>query len=190
MRSLIVDTATKNLYIALMDDENIIEESIFSESKEHSKNIMPQIDRILKDNHLAIKDIDRIYVGIGPGSYTGVRIGVAVCKMLAWTLNIPLYEVSSLYVMSSKFENKAPIIDARRGNVFCASYKNDELEVIEALRNIDEFKAMTSYDLVDEDHFSPDPVKIMRLGKLVNPHACVPNYLRDTEAERTLHGEK
>ena len=49
---------------------------------------------------------------------------------------------------------------------------------------------MTSYDLVDEDHFSPDPVKIMKSAKLVNHHACVPNYLRDTEAERNLHGEK
>lgn len=189
MKSLIVDTATKNLYIALTDGNDVIEEYICKDSKEHSKNIMPEIERILNKNNINVKELERIYVGIGPGSYTGVRIGVTVCKMLAWTLNIPLYQVSSLYVMCSKYDDATPLIDARRGNAFCCVYHNGEAIISEELRAIDTF-IPDKENIIDEDSFAPDPLKIMDKAKLVNPHACVPNYLRLTEAERNLHGCK
>lgn len=190
MNSLIVDTATKNLYISLIKDDVVLDEYINNESREHSKNIMPEIENILIKNNVDIKEINRIYVGIGPGSYTGVRIGVTVCKMLAWTLNIPLYEFSSLYLMGSNLTNKAVLIDARRGNAFCAEYENDKCIIPEALRSIDEFKELIKYNIIDEDSFNPNPINIMKASKEVNPHTCVPNYLRDTEAERNLRGDK
>lgn len=190
MYSLIVDTATKNLYIALVFNDTIITEYLNRESKEHSQNIMPQIKCILDGKNLKPKDLGSIYVGIGPGSYTGVRIGVAVCKMLAYTLDIPLYQFSSLYAMSSSLECACPYIDARRGNAFCGIFENGKPVLEEALRGLDEFKSLAKYRLVSEDEFCPSWRNIMANSVLVNPHACVPNYLRETEAERNLGEEK
>lgn len=190
MYSLIVDTATKNLYIALVFNDKIITEYLNRESKEHSKNIMPQIKCILDEANIKPKDLGSIYVGIGPGSYTGVRIGVAVCKMLAYTLDISLYQFSSLYAMASNLECACPYIDARRGNAFCGIYEKGKLVLDEALRDLDEFMSLAKYQLVSEDDFNPSWRNIMANSTLVNPHACVPNYLRETEAERNLGEEK
>lgn len=186
MKKLIIDTATSNLYLALVEDEGIFE-SINRGNIEHSKNIMPKIDQLLKDNNVDIQEIDGIIVGVGPGSYTGIRIGVSVAKMLAWTLGCPLYEVSSLFVMGSNMKECASVIDARRGNVFAGAYKNGNIIIKEGLYAKEDFlKEAKQLEIVFEENFNPNPKRIIEEAKEVNPHACIPNYLRETEAERNL----
>ncbi len=184
MKKLIIDTATKNLYLALVIDDKV-HEVIMKNEKEHSKNILIAIDNLLVQNNVDIQELNSIYVGIGPGSYTGVRIGVSVAKMFAWTLSIPLYEISSLFIMCSKYKDGAAMIDARRGNVFCGAYGINQTE--EMMRVKDDF-IKNDFLIVDEDNYSPDYKRIIENAKEVNPHTCCPNYLRETEAERNIKG--
>ena len=121
MNSLIIDTSTKYLYIALVKDDVVLSEKIFEGSKNHAGNSVYQIDLLLKEFNLKTSDLDNVYCGYGPGSYTGVRISVTIAKMLASFLDVNLYKVSSLFLAGSGYDNKnvAVMFDARRGNSFC-----------------------------------------------------------------------
>lgn len=181
MNKLIIDTASKNLYVALVNDT--IKE-IHVVGKNHAQVLMKHIDTVL--GNLSIDDIDEIIVGVGPGSYTGVRVAVTIAKMLSWTKNIPLREVSSLYIQVSGYDGlKSSMIDARRQNAFCASFDDTKIVVEEMLREIGEFKEIALGRIYTEDDFKANPIKIIEASKVVsNVHGLVPNYLRKTEAER------
>ena len=103
MKSLIVDSSTKILYVALVEDNVILYENYLKGENNHSENIVYCIDEALKQNNFSVDNLDRIIVGYGPGSYTGVRMAVAVCKMLAVFKQKPLYKISTLLLMSSGY---------------------------------------------------------------------------------------
>lgn len=191
MTSLIIDTSTKYLYIALVKDDVVLEEKVFEGSKNHAGNSVYQIDLLLKLHNLKTTDLDNVYCGHGPGSYTGVRISVTIAKMLASFGNINLYGISSLYLAGSGYDNKnvAVMFDARRGNSFCACYGENIIE--DKLRSNDEFLSMINkYDdlvIVNESNFKVNPLKIIKNGiKISDVEAFVPKYLRITEAEYNL----
>ncbi|ERJ13380.1 tRNA (adenosine(37)-N6)-threonylcarbamoyltransferase complex dimerization subunit type 1 TsaB [Haloplasma contractile] len=130
MNKLFIDTATKTLIVGLYKNDEVIDSTIELANRDHSSRLMPAVQVLLQKNNLALNDLDGIFCSKGPGSYTGVRIGVTVAKTLAWTLNKKLYSISSLKVIASKVALKEsmfvlPIIDARRGNVFAALYQFD-----------------------------------------------------------------
>ena len=185
MNSLIIDTATCNLYVGLYGKEK---REYLEKGKNHAANLMRRIDEVLGD--LKIDDIDEIIVGVGPGSYTGVRVGVVVAKMFAWTKNIKLKKVSSLYIQCSGYDGiRSVSIDARRGNAFCAIYDSDDSLILpEELRVMAEF-TKAGLDIT-EDNYKPNMEKIIQKAELVkDPHSLVPNYLRKTEAERNKNNE-
>ena len=191
MNSLIIDTSTKYLYIGLVQDDKVLAERIFEGSKNHAGNSVYQIDLLLKEFGLNTSNIDNVYCGYGPGSYTGVRISVTIAKMLASFSDINLYGISSLFLAGSGYDNKnvAVMFDARRGNSFCACY--GEVEINDKLRNNEEFLNMLSEanDLfvVKEENFKVNPLKVIKYAFRVNDvEAFVPNYLRITEAEYNL----
>lgn len=137
MKKLFFDTSTKALIIILAKDKEAVDSIFEIVIKDHSSLLMPRIQEILKRNSLDIKDIDEFYVTEGPGSYTGVRIGVTVAKTLSYALNKPLYKISTLKFISASYLNKAkfivPIIDARRGNVFSTLYKVENNNLVNVL---------------------------------------------------------
>ena len=191
MNSLIIDTSTKYLYIGLVQDDKVLAERIFEGSKNHAGNSVYQIDLLLKEFGLNTSNIDNVYCGYGPGSYTGVRISVTIAKMLASFSDINLYGISSLFLAGSGYDNKnvAVMFDARRGNSFCACYV--ELEINDKLRSNEEFLNMLSNAndlvLVKEENFKVNPLKVIKHAFRVNDvEAFVPNYLRITEAEYNL----
>ena len=191
MLNLILDTSTKYLYIGLVQDDTILAEKIFEGSKNHAGNSVYQIDLLLKEHNLKISDLNNVYCGYGPGSYTGVRISVTIAKMLASFSDINLYGISSLFLAGSGYDNKnvAVMFDARRGNSFCACY--GEVEINDKLRNNEEFLNMLSEAndlvLVKEENFKVNPLKVIQHAFRVNDvEAFVPNYLRITEAEYNL----
>ena len=154
------------------------------------KNLKP-VQAFLKEHNLKICDLNNVYCGYGPGSYTGVRISVTIAKMLASFSNINLYGISSLFLAGSGYDNKnvAVMFDARRGNSFCACY--GEVEINDKLRNNEEFLNMLSEAndlvLVKEENFKVNPLKVIKHAFRVNDvEAFVPNYLRITEAEYNL----
>ena len=191
MNSLIIDTSTKYLYIALVKDDVVLSEKIFEGSKNHAGNSVYQIDLLLKEFNLKTSDLDDVYCGYGPGSYTGVRISVTIAKMLASFLDVNLYKVSSLFLAGSGYDNKnvAVMFDARRGNSFCGCCGENYIE--DKLRSNEEFlNLVNSYDdliVVNESNFKVNPLKVIENAtKVEDVEAFVPSYLRITEAEYNL----
>ncbi len=128
-----IDTANTPLSIAIVENGKIITEENTSTPINHSLRAMSAIEDAFKRSKLEPSEIDQIVVAEGPGSYTGVRIGVTIAKTLAWTLKKPLIGVSSLQSLATNglfFDGLiCPIIDARRKHVYAGVYqsKNGEL---------------------------------------------------------------
>jgi tRNA threonylcarbamoyladenosine biosynthesis protein TsaB len=128
MTILAIDTSNYALGVALLEDNQVLGEYITNLKKNHSVRIMPAIQTLMKDCEKVPADLTKIVVAKGPGSYTGVRIGVTIAKTLAWTLNIPLVGISSLEILASGvgryFDGYvSPLFDARRGQVYTGLYQ-------------------------------------------------------------------
>ncbi|MFJ7685032.1 tRNA (adenosine(37)-N6)-threonylcarbamoyltransferase complex dimerization subunit type 1 TsaB [Peribacillus butanolivorans] len=127
MKVLAIDTSNFTLGIALINDTQVIGEYTTNLKKNHSVRVMPAIETLLKDCDTSPKELTKIVVAQGPGSYTGVRIGVTIAKTLAWTLKIPLSAVSSLEVLAAngRYFNGlvSPLFDARRGQIYTGLYE-------------------------------------------------------------------
>ncbi len=130
MIKLFIDTATAAGSIALYNDTELLSFLIFQEKLKHLQILHPAIDYILKLNHISIKDIELIGVDIGPGSFTGIRIGVTAARALAQLNKSYIYGVTSLDLIKEKllFFNGiiCPIIDAKKNRVFTALYNKSE----------------------------------------------------------------
>lgn len=137
MNILAIDTSTNVLGVGIASNEKIIGEYITNIKRNHSTRVLPAIDFLLKDCGMDIKEINKIIVADGPGSYTGLRIGLTIGKTLAWTLNIPIVGVSSLKLMAASaryFDGYiSPVMDARRGNIFTGLYEYKEGKLMQAV---------------------------------------------------------
>lgn len=143
-----IDTSHTPLAVAVVKDDQVLAEYKSSLKITHSIGTMPAIEELLKKADIKPNEIDAITVANGPGSYTGVRIGVTIGKTLAWTLNIPIVSVSSLQVLAGNVPFFSGVVcsimDARRGNVFTGIYMNEEvvkeahMSLTELLQTLDE----------------------------------------------------
>lgn len=126
MKVLAFDTSSKALSLAILEDKQLLAETTINIKKNHSITLMPAIDFLMASLDLTPKDLDRIVVAEGPGSYTGLRIAVATAKTLAHTLNIELVGMSSLLALvpSQQEGLVVPLMDARRNNVYAGFYEN------------------------------------------------------------------
>ncbi|TSB44938.1 tRNA (adenosine(37)-N6)-threonylcarbamoyltransferase complex dimerization subunit type 1 TsaB [Alkalicoccobacillus porphyridii] len=130
--TLAIDTSSYALGVAVIKDGQVAGEVITHIKKNHSLRLMPAVHTLLHELTIEPNQLTKLVVNVGPGSYTGVRIGVTTAKTLAWTLGIPLAGVSSLEVLAQQgrfFDGLiSPIIDARRGQVYTSLYRtvNDE----------------------------------------------------------------
>ncbi|WP_086312837.1 tRNA threonylcarbamoyl adenosine modification protein YeaZ [Enterococcus sp. 7F3_DIV0205] len=127
MRILAIDTSNQTLTIAVCEEKKIIGQYTITVKRNHSLTLMPAITQLVKDVGLTPKDLDRIVVAQGPGSYTGLRIGVTTAKTLAYTLKKELVGVSSLKALAANCVNVKstiiPLFDARRNNIYTGAYK-------------------------------------------------------------------
>ena len=130
MKILSMSTATNNLSVALNDDAKIITEKNEFDQRNHSAHLDPLIAKILKENNLRLAEIDRFAVAIGPGSYTGLRIGVTTVKMFASILHKEVVGISTLQALSASCAEEGTLIvagiDARNDNYFAGAYVNKE----------------------------------------------------------------
>jgi len=153
-----------------------------------------EIQRMFHNHHWKISDLSEIIVGIGPGSYTGLRIGVVVAKMFGWNNNIPVRSISSLALIASSYQGDKWILaeqDARRGNSFLGVYENTgkglQLVHPEELTNLKDYQDHLAHPFEVVSSGEPDIGKILRsnlLHAVEDIHQLSPNYLRKTEAER------
>lgn len=128
MRILAIDTSSAICSVAILEDDKLIDEINLNDGKTHSENLMPILNEILKRNNIEIKQIEMIACCTGPGSFTGIRIGVASIKPIAEVLNIKVASVTSLETLAMNVENADTIvslIDARNNQVYCGIFDNN-----------------------------------------------------------------
>ena len=220
MVSLIVEASNGVCSIACFEEKNILAEKNFVCSNNLSAVILEEIENCLKEANKRKTDLIEIISSEGPGSYTAIRVDVAVSKTLAYTLKIKLKKVSSLKLQALlEFDSNkllVPFIDARRGNVFGAVYKNENQQLVEvleegyySLEEINDFLVSQNKEYVyiskdieklnellldglknNEMVRAANVVKIYDSLEEVDCYNMKPQYLRKTEAERELENDK
>ncbi len=194
MKYLFIDSATTNLVVAIINEGKIAYIYDNNDGHDTSSKMMPVLAEAFENTGLKPQDIDKIFVVTGPGSFTGIRVGLTVAKTMAYALNIPIVPISSLEVMASCSGGTA-LINARRGYVFAGTY-DEKLNVIYP----DSYVLMSDkldkpYISYDEFEFTVEKSKIDVLKVIkkhendypVNPHTLKPNYLKMTEAEENFN---
>ncbi|MCK4922130.1 MAG: tRNA (adenosine(37)-N6)-threonylcarbamoyltransferase complex dimerization subunit type 1 TsaB [Bacteroidales bacterium] len=173
-----LETSTKVCSVSLSKGLEIIGWKEDTEGRNHATLLTVFIDEILKENGIVTEDLDAIAVSKGPGSYTGLRIGVSTAKGMAYALSIPLISINTLKMMASGFlqENEqiglendillCPMIDARRMEVYSAIYdtKLNELRKVEA-------------EIIDENSYK-DIIKKKRMIIIGDGAAKCSEYLK------------
>ena len=157
MKILGIDTSSSSLSVAVMDDDLLKGEFTLNHKLTHSEQMMPLLDSLLSHLELKMSDIDLIGVSVGPGSFTGIRIGVAAANAMAMALDIPVVGISSLEAMAYTAGETAYTIvstfDAQRDRFYFNAYRfeNSELKALETedvLEKEDLIKKLESYDKV------------------------------------------
>ncbi|MAO45839.1 MAG: tRNA (adenosine(37)-N6)-threonylcarbamoyltransferase complex dimerization subunit type 1 TsaB [Crocinitomicaceae bacterium] len=136
-----IETTTLNCAVALFRNEEVIaSKSIREQGYSHAENIMPFIDSIIVESGLSKKDINAVSVSGGPGSYTGLRIGVATAKGICHALSIPLISIDTLTVLKKQSESICPgkdayvsMLDARRMEVYSRTFTDTYVTEVEAV---------------------------------------------------------
>lgn len=218
MLTLAIDTSTNVLSVALLRGETVLTALTEPTKNNQSEILMSRISELMQTCNLTPSVLEKIVVAVGPGSYTGIRVGVAAAKSLAYALDIPIVGVSSLEVMAHLLfecgtddDLVAALIDARRGTVFAAVYDSGgALEVaaghFELKVLLEKIPSEKSISFVGDETLASkaqwvrseqalDQNKAVVAAKLakskaacVDVHGLVPNYLRKTEAELNLNG--
>ena len=209
MKVLAFDTSSKALSLAILEDKQVLAETTINIKKNHSITLMPAIDFLMASLDWTPKDLDRIVVAEGPGSYTGLRIAVATAKTLAHTLNIELVGMSSLLALVPRQQEGllVPLMDARRNNVYAGFYENAKpvmpeahLSFAEVLEKVTDAEQVTFVGEVGpfveqiQEHLPrtnyketlPNAANLALLAwdkEADSLHDFVPNYLKRVEAE-------
>ena len=193
MRIMIMDTSSEYLIVSFLEDNKLIYEYIAPGKNNHSDNLLKMIEEGLKQSNLEVKDFDKIICGGGPGAYTGLRVALTVAKMFAWTLNLPLYIVSSLDLMATKYlaeDGKIIAIDmkAKKDYVYhkiikCNGNGYDEIEGEVFLEKVEADKNNNKYSVdifINNDHIGYDATGVEKVARRVeNIDLLEPNYLRE-----------
>ncbi|AJY47357.1 tRNA (adenosine(37)-N6)-threonylcarbamoyltransferase complex dimerization subunit type 1 TsaB [Martelella endophytica] len=201
---LALDTASADCAVAIADGDVVLSRAVETIGKGHAERLMPLLDACLHEAGITLQDIDRIAVNIGPGSFTGIRVGVSAARALALAIGCECVGVSSLAVLGEQQLAAHPgravlvTIDARRGEAFSAVYASDGAILLEpAATAYEDLAALAArFDAVatgsgaiiaglceasTADHVEIET--IARLGLTVTPGASVsPLYLRAADA--------
>jgi len=227
MKILAIDTSSPVASAAVMVDSNLVGEYVISNGKTHSQIIIPLISDMLTKAGISVHEIDVFAVSLGPGSFTGLRIGIATAKSFAQALNKKIIGISALDSLHANLPCGndlfiCPIMDARRGNVYNSIYKNgiklkdDRLiNINEVLEEVSGNKTIFLGDGIlkhketivsvmgDNAIFAPANLSMQKSssvaflanqrvmnGEFDNIYSLEPVYVRASQAERELTGEK
>lgn len=138
MKILAIDTSSKICSVAILEDNELIMEKHIDDGTTHSEKLMPMINNILDECNLTLSNLDLLACSIGPGSFTGVRIGVSTVKAFCDVTNIPIASVSSLEGLAYNCLNSnyketliCSLIDAKNDNVYCGIFKKEKNSFIQ-----------------------------------------------------------
>lgn len=137
---LILDTSSKQLAIGIYKENELLYKNQYYAWLRQSEMAIPEIEKAIKKLKIDLKDVTRIVASVGPGSYTGVRIALTIAKVMALTLKIPLFTVSSLQALAGKQEKCIAIMDARSKRVYVGVYDKGEVVLKDTIFTINELK--------------------------------------------------
>lgn len=204
MTTLFLDTSSITFTLAIIKDNQLIYEKTSEYHNQLSDILVDSVSKACDGVNLDINEIDRMYVVNGPGSFTGIRIGLTFAKVWAFSLKKQLIPISKLEMMATLKDSSdliVPLIDARRGYVYGAVYSKDGKNILK-----DQYISLTELTKFVNDYskqnimfIAEQPidgvvttkpaydiltlVKRHENDKPVNVHSCNPNYLKRTEAE-------
>lgn len=189
MYTLFISTYDKLITIALLKNSKQITVLEEVSKQNHSTLVMPMIDNILKSNSITTNDLNEIIVVNGPGSFTGVRIGVVIAKTLAYSLNIPIKTITSLeciLVSNKSDKNKlATITDTKGKYVGYFNKDNEFLEEFKYLKSseFEEYKKDKEEYLIIDNKFDIESIyNYLKDKNSINPHLVNPIYIKGIDA--------
>ncbi len=204
MKMLAVSTSAKQPSAALLLDDGRVHMLIDESAKPHSVSLMPLVDKLLSENGFDAADMDLFAADIGPGSFTGVRIGVSAINAMAFAADKRIVPVSSLCALRHLAQRQSgtvlTMLDARNGNGYAAVFKNGECTLAPSPCVQKEMTDMLGgeYELVGDcmgrkDQCTAELIIREALSMIANDQSCmlasvVPLYLRPSQAERNLKG--
>lgn len=205
-----IDTSSSYLYSAIYKDGSIIDSIKLDLGKDLSSKALSLISELFKKNNLFFNDLTKIIAVNGPGSFTGVRVGLTISKIIAWSLKIPITTISSLEAMafsaSNEYSYVVPVIDARRkfyygaiydrvnkGFILKEQYISYEL-LTASMNSFPSNMVVVTNDEFETDHevipYDPNFLEIIENTKDREPipvNLLDANYLKKTEAEENRH---
>lgn len=145
MKILGIDTSTHDSSVAVLEDGKIVGEFTVNQKRTHSETLVPIIKDLLKLLAIEIGDIDLFAVGIGPGSFTGIRIGMTIAKTLAQVTGKPIVGISTLEALALNAQGQTimPVLDARGGRIYYSLFDKN-------MNRLEEDKLIFAQDLVDD----------------------------------------
>ena len=189
MISLFIDTSLSDVSIALIKDGKLLSKINNNIPGEHSIYVTKYVDDILKENNISPKTVDEIIVVNGPGSFTGIRIGVTIAKIFAYLDNIRIVSITSLLarVIGNNSKYHLSKIDAKHDNYYVGLYDEKYTKIVEKFMNITELEELKNKysPLVVDTSKEYDIEAIVEYTKKLpdqNPHAVNPIYLKLPEA--------
>lgn len=193
MITLFMDTSNKNVSISIIKDDELLKEKVHESIGNHSGCTVLMIDEILKECYIDKKDINRIVVVNGPGSFTGIRIGLTIAKVMGYALDIPVIPISSLRALALSNQGRViTLIDAKNNNYYYGCYNDGHEEDVEKFVSKEELLNLIrrDYSLISYDDFMIDDYSVKGISydvmKIVlnvenvtnNVHNIKPNYLK------------
>lgn len=167
MKILAVDTSSKICSVAILEDDNVILEKSTNDEKTHSQNLMPLIDELFKETNLSLENIDLLACCQGPGSFTGIRIGIATVKAFSDAKKIPATCVTSLESLAYNVNQNGLIvslIDAKNDNVYYSMHSFDGNDY----KQIGEYKSDNIQNILDALSIYDDPLIFVGDGSVVH----------------------
>lgn len=127
MISILLDSSDKFLAVGIAKDGVLIDSIQYEAWQRQSEMMITELEAILKKNNVTRSDISSVVCGIGPGSYTGVRISLTIAKVMAMALNIPLFTVSSLHILKDGVKPSICVINARSGRSYVGVFESEKV---------------------------------------------------------------
>lgn len=184
MYSLLIDTHDTKVSFVLYKDMKVLSFKDFESNMRHSEVAMPSLIDLLTEFKINPEDLDEILVNIGPGSFTGVRIGVVIAKTMAYTLNIPIKMINSIEMLFYSNDSKLGVYVSKEKNGYFVCEIN-------SINDVDNIKYYSNKEY-DEKYMGKDVyndvlidfekiIKYASNKEYVNPHLVNPLYIKQIE---------
>lgn len=194
MITVLLDSSDRNLAVGIANESGLIDYVQYEAWQRQSELMITELEKLLKKHHIVKENIESVMCGIGPGSYTGVRISLTIAKVMAMALSIPLFTVSSLRILKDHDRPSICIINARSGRSYVGVYKQDEIimadqimkneDLLEYIKNHPDFSLCGSLEYLHLEGKKANVLEEMNslknaLTSEKEPLGLTPIYMKD-----------